>query len=924
MTDYDRAMLQDFLDEAGAYLETLNDNLLLLESTKDDESAKGELVDILNRMFRAAHSLKGMSGMLEFTGINQLTHKMENVLDPLRAEKLALTSEIVDVLFGCFDLLSVLVDGVSQNHAEDEKIDTSEMVGALVQILENSKIGEGTANTELITTLDLSESVKSRISEEEEMELFVAEHSGRPVYEVSLTFGRDLKIVGSELSITQVFHALEDIGEIPVALNVDSEGENAIGNLVLICDMDISEIQQKIGLPDLNIRDLRPDFVSSSESGSTNSESAIHITSASAESAEEVEFDETPSTPIERDKYFDIFVSNTHEAIDQMQSILLEMWPKQEDEKIFEEAVNAMFRETHNIKSEAAAVGLDQTSKLAHHMESIFSNVRSGAREIKEELVELMLLSVDAIRDSIAGVLQEEGGEGEAGATAALIKLSHFTKPTAETSTEEEKVPVSDSKKVEKSEPPAVKIAAAISKGAEKAKSTSGSDGDQTIRVDLGKLDALINLTGELVIAKAGLLRGLEQVKGSAVRQDTISNLEKIVGSLSQRNNPELNGAINELHTVISYLGENLVTGDGWSELEYATNMVGKLTNSLQNAVLETRMIPVGTLFRRFTRVVRDLAKVQSKQVLLQISGEETEIDKKVIDELVNPMTHLIRNSVDHAIEDPEEREAKGKSPTGTVNLNAYQEGQSICIEIRDDGGGLNLRRIKEKALENGIFSEDKLNQLSPNEINQLIFHPGFSTAAEVTDISGRGVGMDVVKRAIENLNGTIDIETNPETGSSFVLRLPLTLAIIPAFLFKRKNAVYCLPLSAADEVINSNQHTVSSFDGRPVIRLREAVIPVVSLEESIGMEKSDEVAAEVTEKIVIVNDGKQRFGIGIDEALGKEEVVIKSLSKNLGDVPGISGATILGNGRVALILDAAALAKNLKRSMSQAENIAH
>ncbi|MDZ7750313.1 MAG: chemotaxis protein CheA [Gammaproteobacteria bacterium] len=405
---------------------------------------------------------------------------------------------------------------------------------------------------------------------------------------------------------------------------------------------------------------------------------------------------------------------------------------------------------------------------------------------------------------------------------------------------------------------PTAPAPAAVASGADNgAPATRESS---SIRVSTDKVDTLINMVGELVITQSML------------------------------------GQFNEEFELVQF--ERLK--DGLAQLE-------RNTRELQESVMRIRMMPIKASFSRFPRLVRDLSQGLGKSVRLELVGEHTELDKTVLEKIGDPLVHLVRNSLDHGIESAEERRAKGKDPTGVLRLKASHQGGNIVIEVSDDGAGLNTRRILDKAIEKGIVSAQ--DELSDEQVADLIFQPGFSTAAQVSDVSGRGVGMDVVRRNINDLNGTVDVKTVPGEGSTFTIRLPLTLAILDGQLIRVGEQIYVIPLISIVESLLVNPGQIKSIGADfELYRLRDNYVPVARLHSIFGVDAANADLKKGLLVIVESNDG--RLGLMVDDLLGQQQVVIKSLESNFKRVSGISGATILGDGSVALILDISGLVK--------------
>ncbi|MFC1856029.1 Hpt domain-containing protein [Thermodesulfobacteriota bacterium] len=445
-----------------------------------------------------------------------------------------------------------------------------------------------------------------------------------------------------------------------------------------------------------------------------------------------------------------------------------------------------------------------------------------------------------------------------------------------------------------------------------------------TVRVDIDKLDSLMNLAGELVITKARFAQLVSNMKSLIEKSNSYSNnIDTISSSINelQKNSKSFFSAskttsLNEYNimdksftSIKEYIEKfDLKTSTKNSlnkllELEENTLKLGKISSDLQNGIMQTRMVPVENVFSRFKRVVRDLSKSLKKDVKLEIHGEETELDKKIIDELADPLTHMIRNSMDHGVESSEERRQAGKPETGHVSLSAYHKGNHICIEVADDGKGINIENLVRSSIEKGIITESASQELSEKEKLDLIFCPGFSMAKEITGVSGRGVGMDVVNKMIESINGSVDINTKIGEGTTFVLNIPLTLAIIQALLIVISEDVYAIPLESVIEIIKVNVDDIYHIDGGETIKLRGHALSIIDLRNTIRIR---EIEGEETSHrtIVVVSSGNQQLGIVIDSLIGEQEIVIKSLSEHFSNVKGIVGASVLGDGTISLILD--------------------
>jgi two-component system chemotaxis sensor kinase CheA len=394
---------------------------------------------------------------------------------------------------------------------------------------------------------------------------------------------------------------------------------------------------------------------------------------------------------------------------------------------------------------------------------------------------------------------------------------------------------------------------------------------NESIRIDIDRVESLMDLSGELVLGR----NRLQQITDNLLNDNEKKELVK--------------------------------------DLVESTAQIDFVTSEIQSAVMRMRMVPVGKLYQKAPRIVRDLTREFKKDIKLVVEGEETEIDRGIIEELNDPLVHMIRNSCDHGIESPEERAKAGKPKQGTIKLDADQEGNNIILKISDDGKGMDAQKLKDKAIEKNIITPEQANNMSDREAFQLVFAAGFSTAAVVSAVSGRGVGMDVVRTNIQKLKGMIEIESELGKGTTFIIKLPLTLAIIQGLLVKVDDETFAIPLSSVIEVVAIDKKSVKTINNQEVIRIRNEVTPITRLDEAL---KCRNIKKELDNRYVVnVGIGVHRLGLVVDELLGQQEIVIKSLGEYLGDISGIAGSTILGDGKVIMIIDVARLTHEIYSS---------
>ncbi|GAA9140093.1 chemotaxis histidine kinase/response regulator CheAY2 [Helicobacter pylori] len=662
------------------------------------------------------------------------------------------------------------------------------------------------------------------------------------------------------------------------------------------------------------------------------------------------------------------FLIEAFEMNEQLDQDLVELEHNPEDLDL----LNRIFRVAHTIKGSSSFLNLNILTHLTHNMEDVLNRARKGEIKITPDIMDVVLRSIDlmktllvTIRDTgsdtnngkeneieeavkqlqaITSQNLESAKEGTKEAPKEEVKKEakkenteenqeNKTKaPTAkdfasdnpladepdldytnmsaeeveaeierllnkrqeadkerraqkkqEAKPKQEVAPKAETPKTETPKAPKTEIKAKAKADTEENKAPSIGV-EQTVRVDVRRLDHLMNLIGELVLGKNRLIR--------------------IYGDVEER-----------------YDGEKFL-----EELNQVVSSISAVTTDLQLAVMKTRMQPVGKVFNKFPRMVRDLSRELGKSIELIIEGEETELDKSIVEEIGDPLIHIIRNSCDHGIEPLEERRKLNKPETGKVQLSAYNEGNHIVIKISDDGKGLDPVMLKEKAIEKGVISERDAEGMSDREAFNLIFKPGFSTAKVVSNVSGRGVGMDVVKTNIEKLNGIIEIDSEVGVGTTQKLKIPLTLAIIQALLVGVQEEYYAIPLSSVLETVRISQDEIYTVDGKSVLRLRDEVLSLVRLSDIFKVDAILESNSDVY--VVIIGLADQKIGVIVDYLIGQEEVVIKSLGYYLKNTRGIAGATVRGDGKITLIVDVGAMmdmAKSIKVNittlMNESEN---
>ena len=660
-----------------------------------------------------------------------------------------------------------------------------------------------------------------------------------------------------------------------------------------------------------------------------------------------------------KDQYLQMFFDESAEYLQQLNENVLLLEEHPEDEEI----INAVFRAAHSVKGMSATMGYERLTDLTHRMESILAKVRNKEMTINEFIIDTLFSGLDYIKLLLDDI--RNNGEERTDISDYLSKLEKILNNDISI----QEVLVKPEKTDLNLQDFTGMIALTEEEKEEIYNKMTSNDRIYNIRVILAEDCLLKNVRGYMILKKAQELGYLaksnpdqreiededfgdsiyiklisalkekqiqeeladiidvEQViihvedykveeKAVVEQQEAKSLVDSIKkqkdGLVNIQVSPTVRVDIKKLDTLMNMVGELLINKTRLEGLNIDSDVyqdiiqqLDRVTQDLHHTVMQIRMVPIGGIFNRFPRMVRDLSKELDKKIDLIIEGADTELDRSLIDELGDPLMHIIRNSIDHGIEKPAERERKGKPATGNILLQAYHKGSEIIIEVEDDGAGINTEKVIEKAIEKGIITPDEASQMEERDKLNLIFHPGFSTSEEVTDISGRGVGMDVVRNVVETLDGQVFVESELGVGTRFTISLPLTLAITQALMVVINNEVYAIPLGSISETLLVAPEEIIQVRGQDVILLRESTIPLVEAARQLNLDiEYGKYRLLEDIPVVIINSGERQIGLIVDQMLNQQEIVIKSLGKFLVNIKNISGATIVGDGDVALILD--------------------
>ncbi|WP_434579145.1 chemotaxis protein CheA [Thermoanaerobacterium thermosaccharolyticum] len=646
---------------------------------------------------------------------------------------------------------------------------------------------------------------------------------------------------------------------------------------------------------------------------------------------------------MDTNQYLEIFLEESEEHIESLNENLLQLEKNPEDSHIIDE----IFRSAHTLKGMAATMGFENMTRLTHKMEDVLQEIRSNSIKVTSNLMDVLFKCMDAL-SSMTGIISESGNDSyDIENLIELLETNNSKEEVAATNIKNSKshdsnnINVYEKDIIEKAASQGYKtysIEVVIDKNCVMKSARAfivfntldnlGDIVDSTPSVEDIEDEKFDDRFTVHLISKhekdviKSKLMSISEIKNINIEEllysKEIKDNKKFgptnLGSDDQikhsKTNKSVRVDIERLDNLMNLVSELIIiktrlegiesnekNPDTISTIEY----LERITTNLHDAVMKVRMVPVERVFNRFPRMVRDLSRELNKKITLNMYGQDTEVDRTVIDEIGDPLVHLMRNSIDHGIETPEVRVKKGKPETGVINLKAYHEGNNVIIEVSDDGSGINFEKVKNKAYEKGMLSADEVEELSNEKLIKLLFEPGFSTSDTISDISGRGVGLDVVKNKIESLNGSIEVKTEVDKGTKFIIKLPLTLAIIQALLVMVGNEKYAFPLNSISEIVNKNKNEIHLVQGKEVVMYRGKVIPLIRLHNILDLKSNEDSDNFIC---VIIKKGDNLAACSVDELIGQQEIVIKPLGKYLSNVKIIAGATILGDGQVALIID--------------------
>jgi two-component system chemotaxis sensor kinase CheA len=967
--EFFESLLGDFLDESGQLLDRLNENLLQLDewvqSLGDDQGQRCD-DELLNDMFRSAHSLKGLSAMLGLKDINHLTHKVENVFDAARKSQLMINGDVVELMFHAVDRLVNLVDGLKDPHAPAAECQSViDSIGHMLQQCGAERAVTNQADAERALAAAVAETAAPQAAElvapsapaEPVVEPVTAEPvavepvAAEPAVDPMQGIEDDSEVSAKYLAIfvDETDMALDQLTETLLAM--EARGSRQSIERLLVTSHRIKGSAASIGLNRAaklahHMEDVLQDIFDRQLSLPSETADAllkctdglrqqVQALRAGVKYADQFgqligDLQRAHGVPAERPAPVAVAPAPTpapaepHPVVtakidDQLRARVAMQAPEGETTLVgmvvFQSNLSLAGLKARLIHDKLANLGdvcyFDPPLDKLDELETLAAATFGVSTDEPLDTVRRQI-RVAGVREAVVEFLsgpqaekKEPVVEAQPTPAAAQPAENANPEPAAETQT---RCP-----------------GATKNRGA--AADTSGKP-TETLRVDIERLDQLMNLAGQLVISKARFSQIGERLRTAMVSKQSLQTLNKVFGTLDRMTDEQGLGDAADLAGQLQYLRasarriqadlegfhrEMNVLAQARTSVNHlfeAIHQLDRVADGIQQNVMDTRMVPIGPLFARFKRVVRDITRSNGKLVNLVINGEKTELDKRMIDELGDPLIHMVRNSADHGIEAPEVREAAGKPREGTVTLDAFHRGNSIVIQVIDDGKGLDADRILRKAVEKGLLSAADGEKLTRQQIYQLIWEPGLSTAEKVTEVSGRGMGMDIVKSKIEDLHGTVELDSSPGQGTTITIKLPLTLAILPSLMVQIEQDVFAMPVESVVEIVRADRRAVGTVHGRNVAHVRGRVISMLHLSDLFHWNQraaTQRAASDEVTLVVLGGEGRE-IGLAVDHVIGEEDVVIKSMAENFRNVPGIAGASILGDGRVSLILDVAAL----------------
>jgi len=864
-----KKLISQYCDEAKEHINRISWGILSLEN-------KGYDAEELETLYRHTHSLKGISKAVGLDEIVTISHQLEDIFEEIKTGKMPISEITVNLLLDYSDFLSESVESFAvpgkkalSKSTVEEKL---KMLAKRLDEIEKHKYEE----------ISAAEAYIFKVLTGYQEEYFIKRRKeGEKGYEITVflkkkEYPEKLEFVKKSLNTTGEVIAITGSAE-PVP-----KGFYLAFSLLYLSEKSLREIESLMNDTRFMIRKITglPEQKKAGKTGTEDNETEKR------DKDEPEEYDE---------KFLELRKSFIEESLDELINVTPNIIML-ESESGNAEVVNGIFRTFHSLKGGGGTFKLFRITEVAHELETIMDRMRKGKLEVSPAVIDLLLEGIDCLSNILTDA--QKGCFDETAKFPLIEKIKQFLLRD-EAAAEDKGSKRSDS---------------GIDTGRRKTQpeKTAQTGKSETIRVSLEKLDHLVNVFGELILFKnveeynEKSMEKLKKLVKNNFRQFRKSREKHLLNIQTSDSNgnadlklflDDLDGKWKEIESFLMDLCRNFQ--DNISRGRF-------LIEELQEEILKIRMLPVSTILNQYHRLVRDISQKNGKKVILNITGGEIELDKWILEEINDPLIHLIRNSVDHGIETPEERKNTGKSEEGTITLSVTQKGNHVVIEVSDDGCGIDTEKIKDSVIRKNFAGAEQLKKLSPQEILQFIFQPGFSTSKEVTDISGRGVGLDVVKTNLKKINGMIDLITEKEKGTTFYLRVPLTMAIRKAILIKEGDRIFAVTTEAIEEVYLMRHSEIEIFEGAMTLKHRDSTIPLIRLAQEMNISGRNVLRENVP--VIIVGSAEEKIGILVEEILSEKEIVVKNFGTLLGKIPKFSGTAVLPDGEIALVMDISSL----------------
>ncbi len=866
-----------YFDEAKEHLNQISAGILSLEKS-------GFIKETVDIIFRHTHSLKGISKVV---GVNEVvygSHKIEDLLDELKSGTIFIEKDTVNLFLDYIDFIDNFLD--AKIKSEENNVNES----VITERMEELKKKEDILKNNVY--LKKSEEEKSLLFDvltvQQEMKFLEEKKEGYWSYEI-IVFLKKKEFPENLKRIRKILNEFGDTIAVTGTEEQPPKGFNLGLSLLYNSKKSFEEISNILTGENFKIKEITESPEETEEIDKPMEKEAEE--SFEEETEDKISQESTDEIDEEKLKLTKSYIDESLEELVNITQNIISLEAESDNKELIDE----IFRTFHSLKGTGGTFGLIQISKVAHELETVMELIREGKMRFSSSIVDILLEGIDSLSTIFLDAQKNKLSEDKK--IPIIEKIREFLSRSKEESNV-------DSDEMEVS----VETKDISEKQEKQILSTAAKRESETIRVNLKKLDHLVNVFEELILYKnveeynVKSMENIKRIVKKSSRQFQKSKEALLLNTMSLRHSED-----NGLKSFMDEIGRTfkkieILIEENFQEFQNNVSRGRFLIDELQMEILQIRMLPVSTILNQYYRLVRDLSQKKKKKISLELTGGEIELDKWILEEINDPIIHIIRNSIDHGIELPEIRVENGKPETGTISISVTQRGNQVIIEIKDDGRGIDIDKIKGVILQKGLMEKDALDRLNNHEILQFIFMPGFSTSKDVTDISGRGVGMDVVKNSLKKINGAIDLETKPGEGTTFLMKVPLTMAIRRAIFVKESDRIFAVTTDSIEEILLINNSEIEIFKDIETIRFRDKTIPLIHLGNIMRLKEEEQLRENIS--VIVASSVEKRVGILVEKVLYQQEIVVKNFGSMLGKIPKFSGTTVLPDGTAALVLD--------------------